>query len=99
MFASSIIFLIWLGWRLRKWWKNFRNLWITFFLTSLWHGATLNFIIWGFVHGFFLTFEKIIGYKRYFSNRYITFLLISFSLFKISNSFFKVLTNKLKIIK
>ena len=59
--------------------KNFRNLWITFFLTALWHGATLNFIIWGFVHGFFLTFEKIIGYKRYFSNRYITFLLISFS--------------------
>ena len=49
------------------------------FLTALWHGATLNFIIWGFVHGFFLTFEKIIGYKRYFSNRYITFLLISFS--------------------
>ena len=59
--------------------KNFRNLWITFFLTALWHGATLNFIMWGFVHGFFLTFEKIIDYKRYFSNRYVTFLLISLS--------------------
>ena len=57
--------------------KNYRNLWITFFLTALWHGATLNFLIWGFCHGFFLTFEKIINYKKIFSNRYVTFIAIS----------------------
>ena len=40
-------------------------------------GATLNFLIWGFCHGFFLTFEKIINYKKIFSNRYVTFIAIS----------------------
>lgn len=27
---------------------------ITWFLTGLWHGANLTFIIWGMIHGFFL---------------------------------------------
>jgi len=57
--------------------KNYRNLWITFFLTSLWHGATLNFLLWGFLHGLFLTFEKLIKYRKLFSNRFITFILLS----------------------
>ena len=59
--------------------KNYLNLWITFFLTALWHGATLNFILWGLVHGLFLTIEKILGYKKFFSNRLITFILVSLS--------------------
>ena len=59
--------------------KNFRNLWITFFLTALWHGATINFLLWGFLHGLFLTIEKILNYKKLFSNRILTFILISVS--------------------
>ncbi len=59
--------------------KNFRNLWITFFLTALWHGATINFLIWGFLHGLFLTIEKLLNYKKLFSNRILTFILISVS--------------------
>lgn len=59
--------------------KNFRNLWITFFLTALWHGATINFLIWGFLHGLFLTTEKLFNYKKLFSNRVLTFILISVS--------------------
>ena len=59
--------------------KNYRNLWITFFLTAIWHGATLNFILWGLVHGLFLTVEKVLGYKKFFSNRFITLILISLS--------------------
>tara|TARA_Y100001935_G_scaffold137587_1_gene113900 strand:+ start:2021 stop:3346 length:1326 start_codon:yes stop_codon:yes gene_type:complete len=59
--------------------KNFRNLWITFFLTALWHGATINFLLWGFLHGLFLTIEKLLNYKKLFSNRFLTFILISVS--------------------
>jgi len=59
--------------------KNFRNLWITFFLTALWHGATINFLIWGFLHGLFLTVERLFDYKKIFSNRFLTFILISLS--------------------
>tara|TARA_A100000164_G_scaffold288696_1_gene261823 strand:+ start:40 stop:477 length:438 start_codon:yes stop_codon:yes gene_type:complete len=30
-------------------------------IAGLWHGASLNFIIWGFLNGLFLFFEKEIG--------------------------------------
>lgn len=38
--------------------KTYRNLLIVFFVTGLWHGASLNFIIWGLFHGVFLLIER-----------------------------------------
>lgn len=46
--------------------SNFRtylNLFIVFFVTGLWHGAAWNFVIWGFIHGFFLIIERA-GFER-----------------------------------
>jgi alginate O-acetyltransferase complex protein AlgI len=40
-------------------WKTVRNLWLVFFLTGAWHGASWNFIIWGLWHGMFLSLERI----------------------------------------
>ena len=37
------------------------NILITFTLSGLWHGASLTFIIWGFVHGIFLVSENLIS--------------------------------------
>jgi uncharacterized membrane protein len=34
-----------------------------FFITGLWHGASLNFIFWGLGHGLLLFGEKIFGKK------------------------------------
>jgi alginate O-acetyltransferase complex protein AlgI len=39
--------------------KTVRNLWIVFFLTGAWHGASWNFIIWGLWHGLFLSLERV----------------------------------------
>lgn len=39
-------------------WKLYRNLWITFLLSALWHGAAYNFILWGSVHALGLTIER-----------------------------------------
>lgn len=36
------------------------NLLVVFSLTGLWHGASLNFLFWGFYYGVFLVFERII---------------------------------------
>jgi hypothetical protein len=33
---------------------------ITFLLSGFWHGASYNFIIWGFLHGALLVVEKIL---------------------------------------
>jgi len=32
-------------------WKTYRNLMITMLLGGLWHGASWNFVMWGFLHG------------------------------------------------
>jgi D-alanyl-lipoteichoic acid acyltransferase DltB (MBOAT superfamily) len=32
-------------------WNTYRNLMITMLLGGLWHGASWNFVIWGFLHG------------------------------------------------
>lgn len=37
------------------------NLFIVFFITGLWHGAEINFVLWGLGHGSLLFVEKIAG--------------------------------------
>ncbi len=41
---------------------------IVFFCTGLWHGASLNFIVWGLINGVFLMIEsyKIINTEKWF---------------------------------
>ncbi|MBU3143736.1 MBOAT family protein [Clostridium sp. CF012] len=38
--------------------KQFRNLFVVWFATGLWHGASWNFIFWGLYFGFFIFIEK-----------------------------------------
>tara|TARA_R110002096_G_scaffold16898_11_gene58065 strand:+ start:40783 stop:42204 length:1422 start_codon:yes stop_codon:yes gene_type:complete len=37
---------------------------ITFIVSGLWHGAGWNFLIWGALHGFLLTFEQLTHWDR-----------------------------------
>ena len=39
--------------------KWFRNIFIVWFLTGLWHGASFNFVLWGLYFGFILMLEKL----------------------------------------
>ncbi|BDS10503.1 MBOAT family O-acyltransferase [Aureispira anguillae] len=43
--------------------RTYINLILVFFATGLWHGASWNFIVWGFFHGFFLIAEKITPFQ------------------------------------
>lgn len=68
------------------------NLWIVFFLSGLWHGASWNFVAWGCFHGLFLiadrlfllSFFKILGK---FPSIIITFIitLIGWVFFRVEN--------------
>jgi len=40
--------------------KTYVNLVIVMFLGGLWHGASWNFVIWGLMHGLYLTVQKLI---------------------------------------
>jgi len=43
--------------------KQLRNLFVVWFLTGLWHGASWNFIIWGLYFGCFIVMEKLFLHK------------------------------------
>lgn len=40
-------------------WKTVRNLFLTMLLGGLWHGASWNFVFWGFLHGLYLGAERV----------------------------------------
>jgi D-alanyl-lipoteichoic acid acyltransferase DltB (MBOAT superfamily) len=37
-------------------WRHHTNLFITFLVSGLWHGANWTFVVWGGLHGFYLVF-------------------------------------------
>lgn len=58
------------------------NLFVTFFISGLWHGAAWTFVIWGVLHGLFVVAERIAS--RHLSlvprgiKMFSTFLLVNF---------------------
>ncbi|MEZ5004453.1 MAG: MBOAT family O-acyltransferase [Chitinophagales bacterium] len=65
-------------------WRWYYNLFITFLVSGLWHGANWTFVIWGALHGLYILFynmmkeEKILdprkkGRARQMLNRFFTF--------------------------
>jgi len=59
---------------------------VTFFISGIWHGATINFIVWGLLQGIFLSTEALLHKsrntfeKRYNLNKnsiYITFSILT----------------------
>jgi len=69
--------------------KWIRNIFIVWFLTGFWHGASWNFIIWGLYFGIILVIEKIF-LKKYLDKtkifRHIYSLLIIIISFLIFNA-------------
>jgi D-alanyl-lipoteichoic acid acyltransferase DltB (MBOAT superfamily) len=45
-------------------WRWYFNLFITFMISGLWHGANWTFIVWGALHGFYLVFALITADSR-----------------------------------
>ncbi|WP_173013044.1 MBOAT family O-acyltransferase [Candidatus Uabimicrobium amorphum] len=57
---------------------TYRNLMLTMILGGLWHGASWNFILWGFLHGFALVLYHV-WQKRFQKNfQHFVFKLMAF---------------------
>ena len=41
--------------------RRYLNLMVTFFVSGLWHGASWHFVVWGGLHGLFLTLEGLLA--------------------------------------
>jgi D-alanyl-lipoteichoic acid acyltransferase DltB (MBOAT superfamily) len=66
----------------RGWRGPNANMWITMLLSGLWHGASLNFVIWGALHAAFLHFERITSWperlKKFAAGHYIAIIFTMF---------------------
>lgn len=61
--------------------RTYVNLFIVFFITGMWHGASWNFIFWGLFHGFFLILErskvlKTLKWPNFLQHLYVLFVVI-----------------------
>src|ERR1035438_869779 len=45
-------------------WRWYYNLFITFFISGLWHGANWTFAAWGALHGFYMVVDSLVAPAR-----------------------------------
>ena len=48
--------------------RSYFNIFVTFLVSGVWHGASWTFIFWGVLHGVFQIAEKIIGLNKIISS-------------------------------
>lgn len=44
--------------------RTYFNLFMVFFISGIWHGAAMTFVIWGAIHGIIIVLEKATGTQR-----------------------------------
>jgi D-alanyl-lipoteichoic acid acyltransferase DltB (MBOAT superfamily) len=68
--------------------RNYINLFLTFLISGIWHGANWTFVIWGSIHGFYQIIEKRFKFGKPSINTtkfvklfriVLTFILVLFS--------------------
>ena len=66
--------------------RNYWNIFVTFLVSGIWHGANWTFIVWGCMHGVCQIIEKILGQQRCEYVRlgkvvkiFITFIIVNFA--------------------
>ena len=70
--------------------KLYRNLFIVFLLSGLWHGASWNFIIWGAFHGLFLVLERLFLLKVFDKTGKIVSTLLTFLIVVVGWVYFRL---------
>lgn len=67
--------------------RTYWNIFVTFLVSGIWHGANWTFIVWGCMHGVLQIIEKALGWQKYGGNSgfvkairiLVTFLLVNFA--------------------
>jgi len=71
--------------------RNYLNIFLTFIVSGLWHGANWTYIVWGAIHGVVQIVEKAFGLIKIQSTGFIKFIrvILTFSVFSFSLIFFR----------
>ena len=65
--------------------RTYWNIFVTFLVSGIWHGANWTFIVWGIMHGVLQIIEKALGWQKYEGKNWavrivrigVTFLLVN----------------------
>ncbi len=65
--------------------RTYWNIFVTFLVSGIWHGANWTFIVWGCMHGLFQIVEKALGWQKYEGKNWfekgfriiVTFMLVN----------------------
>jgi D-alanyl-lipoteichoic acid acyltransferase DltB (MBOAT superfamily) len=65
--------------------RTYWNIFVTFLVSGIWHGANWTFIVWGCMHGIIQIIEKALGWQKYEGHNWaiklfrivVTFLLVN----------------------
>lgn len=64
--------------------RNYWNIFVTFLISGIWHGANWTFIVWGILHGLCQIIEKMFGWNKNdykglarFGRIVLTFLIVT----------------------
>ncbi len=69
--------------------RSYFNLFIVFFLSGLWHGASWNFVLWGCFHGLFLISDRLFLLRFYNTIGKIPSIIITFLIVMMGWVFFR----------
>ncbi len=74
--------------------RNYWNIFVTFLVSGIWHGANWTFIVWGLIHGFAQIIEKALGWNNNESKGFVKLLRIlgTFVLVTVAWIFFRMPT-------
>jgi D-alanyl-lipoteichoic acid acyltransferase DltB (MBOAT superfamily) len=64
--------------------KNYFNIFVTFLVSGIWHGANWTFIFWGILHGVFQIIEKALGLQKYDKKDVLRYVRICFTFFLVT---------------
>lgn len=56
--------------------RNYWNIFVTFLVSGIWHGANWTFVVWGVIHGFAQIIEKAFGLNKKESKGFVKALRI-----------------------
>ncbi len=83
--------------------RNYWNIFVTFLVSGIWHGANWTFIVWGMMHGVFQIIEKALGFNRPSTGKLLRFvrIIITFLIVNLAWVFFRMptLEQALTVIK
>lgn len=74
--------------------RNYWNIFVTFLVSGIWHGANWTFIVWGLIHGIAQIIEKAFGWNSKESKGFVKFfrIIATFILVTVAWIFFRMPT-------